>query len=199
MKKRLPSRNLAVALLVVIISLASCQRKPLVSLKTLLAEMTDREALASFPANNYKVMQFSSYDRRSIHPDSAGWFANNDYTHFIREEANEGRREFVMFDDNGPGAIVRWWMTFAGEGGHTGTIRVYIDGNSIPAIESEPIQLLSGSLMTGAPLSASVSPLTDTLRRGHNLYLPIPYRSSCKITYECDAIEISEIRRKPSI
>jgi hypothetical protein len=199
MKKGLPSRNMAGVILIVIVSLASCQRKPLVSLKTLLSEMTAREALASFPVNTYKVMQFSSYDRRSIHPDSAGWYANNDYTHFISEETIEGRREFVMFDDNGPGAVVRWWMTFAGEGGHTGTIRVYIDGNSTPAIESDPINLLSGSLLTGAPLSSSVSPLTDTLRRGHNLYLPIPYRSSCKITYECDAIEIGETRRKPSI
>lgn len=190
---------MTIVLLLMILSFASCQRKPLVSLKTLLTEMTDRESLVSFPVHNYKVLQFSSYDRRTIHPDSSGWYANDDYTHFIREESNDGRREFVMFEDNGPGAIVRWWMTFAGEGGHKGTIRVYLDGNNNPAIESEPIPLLSGSLLTGAPLSSSVSPLTDTLRRGHNLYLPIPYRSSCKITYECDAIEINEVRRKPSI
>jgi hypothetical protein len=199
MKTGLPSWKMFTVLLIVLLSFASCQRRPLVSLRTLLIEMTDREALTSYPDQSYQVKQFSSYDRRSIHPDSAGWFANDDYTHFIREETNEGRREFVMFEDNGPGAIVRWWMTFAGEGAHTGIIRVYLDGESSPVIESEPISLLSGALLTQEPLSTSVSPLTDTLRRGHNLYLPIPYRKSCRITYECDAIEISETRRKPSI
>jgi hypothetical protein len=199
MKNGVRSLRVPAATLIAIMTMSSCQHKPLVNMKTLLLEMTDREALATYPAANYQVRQFSSYDRKSIHPDSSGWFANNDYTHFIREEENSGRREFVMFDDSGPGAVVRWWMTFAGEGGHKGTVRIYIDGNPAPVIESEPIPLISGGLLTGAPLSTSVSPLTDTLRRGHNLYLPIPYKNSCKITYECDAIEIGESRRKPSI
>lgn len=178
---------------------AGCQRTPVVSLRTLLAEMTDRESLSEFPDAVYQVKQFSSYDRRTIHPDSAGWFANNDYTHFIREELTDGRQEFVMFEDEGPGAVVRWWMTFAGEGAHEGIVRIYIDGVQVPVIESQPLPLLSGQLLAGYPLSSSVSPLTDTLRRGHNLYLPIPYARSCKITYESDAVEITPERRKPSI
>lgn len=179
--------------------LLSCGRQEVISLRTLLHEMTDRESLAEFPVTKYSVRQFSSYDRNTVHPDSSGWFANDDYTQFIREENTEGRREFVMFDDDGPGAIVRWWMTFAGEGGHEGTIRIYIDGSPTPVIESEPLPLLSGQLLTGEPLSTSVSQETELLRRGHNLYLPIPYRKGCKITYECDAIDMSQPRRKPSI
>lgn len=171
----------------------------MVSLKTLLMEMTDREALAEFPDAVYQVRQFSSYDRRSIHPDSAGWFANNDFTHFIREELTDGRREFVMFEDEGPGAIVRWWMTFAGEGAHEGIIRIYIDDDPVPVIESQPMPLLSGHLLAGEPLSTSVSKETDSLRRGHNLYIPIPYAKGCRITYESDIIDISPERRKPSI
>ncbi len=176
-----------------------CQRAEVVSLRTLLLEMTDRAALSEFPGSVYQVRQFSSYDRRSIHPDSAGWFANNDYTHFIREEIINGRREYVMFEDEGPGAVVRWWMTFAGEGAHEGIIRVYIDGNPEPVIESHPLPLLSGQLLAGEPLSSSVSPETDTLRRGHNLYIPIPYARGCMITYESDKIEITPERRRPSI
>ncbi|MBM3421167.1 MAG: DUF2961 domain-containing protein [Bacteroidetes bacterium] len=37
------------------------------------------------------------------------------------------------------------------------------------------------------------------LRRGHNLYLPIPYSRSCIITYECDAVNFSGVRARPSI
>ena len=36
----------------------------------------------------------------------------------------------------------------------------------------------------GAPLSSSISPKTGYMRRGHNLYFPIPYAKGCKVTYE---------------
>ena len=83
-----------------------------ISLHSLLEEMADRTKLTYFPEIPYDLKQFSSYNRKSISPDSNGWFANNDMSHFLRIESNNGRREFVMFDADGPGAIVRWWMTF---------------------------------------------------------------------------------------
>ena len=48
---------------------------------------------------------------------------------------------------------------------------------------------MSGHALVDAPLSASVSELTDYKQRGHNLYLPIPYAKHCKITYESPSIK----------
>ncbi len=176
----------------------SCTQKK-VTLESLLNEQTDRAALTYFPENGYKLKQFSSYDRNSVSPDSLGWWANADYTQFIREEQNEGHREFVLFDAAGPGAVVRWWMTFSGPNAFTGTIRIYIDENPVPAVEGDVLEIVSGNLLAIEPLASSVSPLTEREHRGHNLYLPIPYGKHCKITYQCDAVKIEETKRTPSI
>lgn len=181
-----------------LICITSCQTEK-VTINTLLNEMTDKTALTYFPENNYTLKQFSSYDRKSVSPDSAGWWANADYTQFIRIEKNEGRKEYVLFDAEGPGAVVRWWMTFAGEGASDGTIRIYFDGKDTPEIEANILEVLSGDFITTAPLASSVSLETEYKRRGHNLYLPFPYKIKCKITYECDAVTYEDKRWKPSI
>jgi hypothetical protein len=93
-----------------------------------------------------------------------------------------------MMDIDGPGAVVRIWMTFGGQMPGEGILRFYLDGDSVPAIEGKPIELLSGGKLVGWPLSAGVSPLTEPLNQGHNFYLPIPYQSHCKITYETDGV-----------
>jgi len=194
MKKKL----ILSALIIAFAILFSCTNEK-ITLESLLQEMTDREVLTCFPAPSYTVKQFSSYDQRSISADKEGWFANSDYTHFIREETNNGRREFVLLDTDGPGAIVRYWMTFAGAGASEGTLRIYIDNESQPVIEDSVLKVLSGGLLAEKPLSTSVSPKTDYQRRGHNLYLPLPYAKHCKITYECDSIIIENNHRKPSV
>jgi len=177
----------------------SCRNEKIVTFRSLLREMAETETLTRLPDPFYRLVQFSSYDRRSIHPDSAGWFANNDYTHFIREETNEDRREFVMLETDGPGAIVRWWMTFGNENALNSYIRVYIDGQPTPVIEGMAPQLIGEGVLAPAPLSSSVSPLTEPQRRGYNLYLPIPFSGKCRITLENDSIIITPQRRTPSI
>ena len=176
---------------------ASCRNEKIVTFRSLLREMADPETLTRFPDPSYCLVQFSSYDRRSIHPDSAGWFANNDYTHFIREETIEGRREFVMLETVGPGAIVCWWMTFGNENALNSYIRVYIDGQPTPVIEGVAPQLIGEGVLAPSPLSSSVSPLTEPQRRGYNLYLPIPFAEKCRITLENDSIVITPQRRSP--
>ena len=161
--------------------------------------MADRETITHFPDPSYKLIQQSSYDRRSIHPDSSGWFANDDYTQFIREEENEGRREFVMFEADGPGAVVRWWMTFGNADAMESHIRVYIDGDPAPVLEGRAPDLVGGGILAPAPLSASVSPLTELQARGYNLYLPLPFEKHMKITLANDAVVITPERRTPSI
>lgn len=185
--------------LLIIFFLPGCTDIKTVSLESLLEEMINRKSIAQFPDPVYKLKQFSSYDRDSKAPGEDGWFANEDYTSFLGVDSLNGKREYILFNHDGPGAIVRWWMTFAGEGSYDGTIRVYLDGDSKPLIEDKVLKVLSGQLLAGEPLSTSVSPGSDYLQRGHNLYLPVPYSNSCKITYECDSIKLKGTRRTPSI
>jgi len=182
-----------------IVLTASCTRQDSVSLKSLLTEMTSRDNLTRLPSPWYQLKQFSSYDRRTVAAGDSGWFANEDYTQFIGIDTSQGRKEYVMFDADGPGAVVRWWMTFAGGGASSGIVRVYIDNSMTPFVEDSVTRVLSGHLLAGAPLSSSVSPETNYKMRGHNLYLPLPYSKHCRITYQCDSIRITSKSRKPSI
>jgi D-arabinan exo alpha-(1,3)/(1,5)-arabinofuranosidase (non-reducing end) len=167
-----------------------------VSLESLLGDMANRERVASIPSPHFICRQFSSYDRDTVGVGKDGWFANWDRSQFVRVEENDGRKEYVMLDADGAGAVVRFWGTWHGrrkEGGglepfSNGTLRVYLDGKAEPAIEGPVADIISGGKLIGEPLSESVAPETDYKRRGHNLYLPIPYQDGCKITYESDAI-----------
>lgn len=175
---------------IILLSLSySCSMIPeKVTLETLLDEMVDRENMARFPDPYYTCIQSSSYDRRSVSPDSAGWFANADRSNFIRTEENNGRVEQVLLDAEGPGAIVRFWITFANYQ-ENGILRFYFDGENEPRLSGEPFNLISRGELVSDPLSASVSLLTEFDRRGHNLYLPIPYSNHLKVTYESDRVE----------
>lgn len=166
-------------------SCVSQERK--ITMKSLLSEMVDRERLAQFPDPEYTCKQFSSYNRSSTKPGDYTWFANADNNCFIRTEQNNGRREFVLFDAEGPGAVVRFWTTF-NRYDRKGIFRFYFDNETKPGIEGEPMDLISGGKLVGPPLSFSVSEETDYNRRGHNLYLPIPYFHHLKITYETNGI-----------
>lgn len=168
-------------------SFSGAGRDNKITMKSLLSEMTDRDKLAQFPEPGYTCKQFSSYNRNSQKPGDYTWFANFDNNFFIRTEDNNGRREFVLFDAEGPGAIVRFWSTFS-RYNKKGVLRFYFDNESVPGIEGEPMEILSGGKLVGAPLSSSVSEETVYDRRGHNLYLPIPYSKHLKITYETDGI-----------
>lgn len=156
---------------------------------SLLNEMVDREAIAQFPDPPYTLKQFSSYDRATVQPGDSTWFANRDRTMFIRIDTLNGRKEYVMFDAKGPGAVVRFWMTFSGENSGHGILRIYFDNEDHPSIEGKAFDLISGGQLTGEPLSSSVSDSTIYEKRGHNLYLPLPYANHCRITYESENIK----------
>ena len=135
------------ALLAAAMLVSSCRHEPVITFRSLLKEMAADETLTRYPSTAYRLVQYSSYDRRSVNPDSAGWFANNDYTHFIREEINEGRREFVMLETEEPGAIVRWWMTFGNANALNSYIRVYLDGKPEPVIEGMAPKLVGEGVL----------------------------------------------------
>ena len=165
-----------------------------VTLESLLGEMINRDTLARLPEPAYTCRQASSYDRQTVDPaDHNHWMANADRSQWVRIEQREvdgkPRTEYVMMDQEGPGAIVRFWATWHGPRGgdfSNGTLRVYLDGSNTPAIEGPLQQVIDQGLLAGAPLSQGVSSETDYKRRGHNLYLPIPYAKHCKVTYSTD-------------
>lgn len=169
-----------------------------VTLPSLMEEMTNRATLARFPEPAYTCAQASSYDRDSVDPaDHNKWMANGDRSQWVRidevEIDGKKQKEYVMMDEKGPGAIVRFWGTWHGprtdgkrEPFSNGTLRVYLDGNDKPAIEGPIEEVISKGLLCKGPLSQGVSPLTPYANRGHNLYLPIPYAKSCKVTYTTD-------------
>ena len=146
-----------------------------VTLESLLNEMINRDLLPRLPHPAYLCHQFSSYNRRSVTPtDPDGWFAGGDSGHFLYTEKIEGRDEWVLMDHRGPGCVVRIWAPDVDEGQ---IIRFYLDGKEQPAIEARMIDLVTGADFIGPPF-AYVS-----VRAG-NLYLPIPYATSCKVTVD---------------
>lgn len=145
-----------------------------VSMASLLSEMTNRAAVTKVP--NYVCKQASSYDRAATSPEE-NWFANADTSQFIREEKNGERTEWVMMEADGPGAIVRWWITAPH---YKNSFYIYVDGATEPTFSGKIDELVGGNALADAPLSEESS-------RGRNLYLPIPYAKSIKVT--CDNME----------
>lgn len=166
-----------------------------ISLTSLLDEMVDREAIARWPHPEFTLKQASSYERDSKTPsDAKGWFANHDWSWFIRHEENNGRKEWVLMDVEGPGAIVRMWAAGQRPVGNEpkGTLRFYIDGANEPEIEGTLHELLSGRSFIKPPLSMANLREKDHLWEGNNLFLPIPYAKRCKITYDQENIRKME-------
>ncbi len=142
-----------------------------VTVESLLPDMINLRGLCEFPEPAYTCKQFSSYDRKSISPKEEGWFANADAGQYLRVEERDDRKEYVMMDADGPGAVVRIWSANPG-----GTLRIYLDGEKEPALAAKMGDLLGGQI-AGLP-----SPLAGVRGLGWNLYFPIPYAKHCKIT-----------------
>lgn len=191
-----------IVLIILVSSLKGFSQTNEIKFTDLLEEMTKRNSLSYFPSPKYTCKQFSSYSRASKDPATAiedsrfkpdsgrdwgkGWFENHDFSQYIRTEENKGRKEDVMFEAKGPGAIVRFWATFGGIPDQYGGIyRVYLDGNPIPVIEMHNKNLVGKAGLVGKPFSFFAPEKTENdTWRGSNLILPIPYSKSCKITYD---------------
>ncbi len=166
-----------------------------VTTQSLLKEMIDRDAMAQWPAPAYSLRQASSYDRRKTNPaNAATWHTNDDHEKFIRTEENQGRHEWVVMDDTGPGAITRFWTPLR-EAKDQQVVRFYFDGAAAPAITANFNDLLSGKAFVRPPfafVSWNDLDLADQLKPdykaqrgvGADLYLPIPFAKGCKITLD---------------
>jgi hypothetical protein len=161
----------SVVLVLLATSLAgSLAKAETVTTASLLDEMTNLAGMAEFPSPAYSCKQFSSYDRAARSPED-NWFANGDCGQYLRAEEHAGRQEHVMMDARGPGAIVRIWSA-----NPAGTLRIYIDGAEQPAIEAPMTEVLGGQF-PGWP-----RPIAGEYSKGWNLYFPIPYAKSCRVT-----------------
>ncbi len=166
-----------------------------VTLPTLLREMTSRDAVANLPSPAYSLKQSSSHDPSKTDPaNAATWHSNEDHDNAMRSEVNEGRKEWVIMDDKGPGAVVRFWTPLAADRNNQ-IIRFYFDGSPSPTITAKLNDLFRGCAFVPPPF-AFVSfndndlhhqiekPRTDAQAVGGDLYLPIPYAKGCKITLD---------------
>lgn len=176
MKKTLPF----VFILLLTITVQNTFAQKVITLPVLLKEMTDFDAVANYPSPTYTIKQASSYDRRSVSPDKPGWFANSDANQFIREEKKDGRTELVMMDADGPGAIVRFWLTTVVK---PGTMRFYFDNEDKASLEIPGFDLMKGFIL-GPGLLNPHSSYEPNGKGGNTLYLPLLYQKHCKITWE---------------
>ncbi len=156
----------------------------IVTITSLLKEMTDRDMVAKFPQNNFRLKQESSYNRASKTPqDTVGWFTNADFNtkeglhNFLRVEEHNGVKEWVLMDHKGPGAIVRTWMPYSNpkDPSTTSTIKIYLDGATEPVLEGNMLGLLNGTGLFPFPLAHK------SLRSAVSFF-PITYAKSCKVT-----------------
>ncbi|GIV02382.1 MAG: hypothetical protein KatS3mg015_1212 [Fimbriimonadales bacterium] len=143
-----------------------------VTVRSLLAEMTDLDRLMQMPEPSYRTAQSSSYDRASKSP-AEGWFANQDYGHFLRVERKPGRNEYVMADLKGPGAVMRIWSP-----NPQGTLRFYFDGEDLPELIVPMKELLSGGHPDFPP------PFSGMRAAAGTLYYPFPYAKRLVITVD---------------
>ncbi|GAA5123601.1 DUF2961 domain-containing protein [Luteolibacter yonseiensis] len=165
-----------------IVSLSATAAPQEVSLGSLLAEMGRYDSIARWPSPEFKCLQASSHDRATVAPDRPGWFANDDHTRFIRTEEIQGREEKVMMEAEGPGCIVRFWLTTIKN--KKGTLRIYLDGGANPTLTFPAYDLLAGDLKLAEPLAQPHPGYSPTENGGNTLMLPIPYAKHCKVTWE---------------
>lgn len=153
-------------------------RAQVVTLESLLGEMTDQTQLARFPRQEYQSLQASSYNRASKVPGQPDWFADSDGVSWIREELNDGKTEYVVMEHTGPGCITRLWTPFFyyDFNNRKGpNIRIYLDGSKTPVIDECFIDLLSGKGSVKPPFAGFTA-------RAGVCFLPVPFGKSCKIT-----------------
>ena len=201
-------KNIKVLIVLMLFCAFQVVNAQIITVETLLKEMVDRSSLAQWPTAEYKTKQASSYSRDSKTKETAvedgkyktgnfgdknvprdwgkGWFENHDFSQYIRTEENHGRKEDVMFEADGAGAIVRFWATFGGVPSNYGGIyRVYIDGNPNPVIEMHNQNLVGKGGLVGEPYSFYAPEKAENeVWRGRNLFFPIPYAKGCKVTYD---------------
>lgn len=112
--------------------------------------------------------QSSSYDRSGENNDG---FGKSNYLYV------EPNGEKVILDVKGPGTVYRMWFT--GFDVDTANLKIYIDGQEAPVVDSNLWDLLEGKK---APFLSPLAGSDQVSSGGFYSYLPIPFAKSIKIT-----------------
>jgi hypothetical protein len=168
---KLPSISVAFLLL---LSISGYSQDSL-SYIDLINRVNDMEYLATKPKEGEKSATFTSYDRSSRYDSEnlkyIDWDANRDGLGYIRKEGND----LVVFEDDGPGVIWRFWSALAEEG----HIKIFIDDNEKPVVD-KPFRDFFQTISNDVP-PMNFTNLVMTLSRGRNHFIPISYNKHCKI------------------
>jgi len=158
---------------------------------SLVDEMVDMHRLARVPDPFFRIVQFSSYDRRSSLPGGKDWFGNSDgfggepipnFEGVIREPGSDGVGEYLVCDVAGPGAVVRTWGAAI-----KGEIRVYLDGkrDSVYAGPSEAFLQHPYTAFTKR-LGLDDDILSQSFCQSYAAYCPFPFAERCRIEWTGD-------------
>lgn len=135
-------------------------------------KLTDLAALANPVQPGEASAESTSYDQQSTYNEITGkyqnWDANDDHGDNLRRQPDGG---LVLADITGAGALVRFWSAEP----RSGHIKIFIDGNTTPAVDMPFADFFGGS----SPFN--LSNISYDAARGKNCYLPIPYNTSCKV------------------
>ncbi len=145
---------------------------PVITFQSLVRELSDPDNLSRWPEPTYQSLQASSYNRESTRRDQPTWFADSDGTGFIRQDGED----FVLMEHSGPGVITKIWTPFFyyDFNDRVGPdVQITLDGKTV--INESMIKLVTGKGTVGAPWAAHSA-------RAGNLYLPMPFARSAKIT-----------------
>ena len=166
---------------------SSCRKyQKVVTVRSLLNEMTDLERLTTLDGLRYKTLQFSSHDRRSKNRSDSLWFANEDgfggeplpgFEKVLKEADPGGVGEYLICDLNGPGVIQRLWTASI-----TGKIRFFLDNNEKPVFEGEAKDFFWNPLDKIAGFTDSEK-FQGTFRQFDANYFPIPFAKRCRMEW----------------
>jgi len=152
---------------------AEVKEGPVISFQSLLNEMGSRESLATWPKHEWKNLQASALKIEARH--NPGFHANKAIGSFVRiEDKGKGQKEWVLMEHEGPGAVMRMWSPNMAK---DAILRIYFDGAKKPSIEVNMMKFFYGEDFIKPPFAALKA-------RGGNVYLPIPFAKSCKITVD---------------
>ena len=181
---------------IVFLTALSCTRESdnnIVITEKLIDEMTDLERLTTLPSQNYRSVQYSSYDRRSTSPSDSCWFSNEDgfgdepipgFEAVLKQPDSTGIGEYLICDVNSPGAILRLWTANI-----NGRIRLYLDNTKAPLFEGDAQEFFWKTIEVLAGKTADFD-YRGTLRQYDATYFPIPFSKRCRIEWIGDIRKI---------
>ena len=156
---------------------------------SLLDEMVDLTALATYPDPAFSTKQYSSYDHRSQYPDYPGWFDNSDgfggepipgFEKVLKQPGEDKIGEYLICDVKGPGAVVRLWTARI-----EGEISLWLD-NSDEAVYSGPAQQFFQHTYEAILGEENREPWKETFAQNTAGYYPIPFAKSLKMVWKGD-------------